>query len=146
MILGAWRDIIGSDCAYETWHSHKEITHQPKEFYIPLGVIWQLLLAITKKGWRLSLDYQCFPTSTVKYLISEAQIPKTYTFLVLSCSSLWSVYWSQVLSRKLRCSWAVPTGNARLNLSDQRFKCPLRCVSYYRFVGIMKIINPQALQ
>ena len=38
--------------------------------------------------------------------------------LVSSCSCLWSIHWSQVLSREWRCSWleqcpgAVPTGDA----------------------------------
>ena len=49
--------------------------------------------------------------SAVKSLIQDAPNPKTWMFLVSSCSCLCPIYWSQVLNREWRWSWAVPTGN-----------------------------------
>ena len=43
---------------------------------------------------------------TVKSLIQVAPIHKTYMILVLSCSCLCLIHWSQVLSWEWRCSWS----------------------------------------
>ena len=45
-------------------------------------------------------------TITVKLLIQDAPNQKTYMFLASSCSCLCATYWSQVLSRKWRCTWS----------------------------------------
>ena len=36
---------------------------------------------------------------------STAQNPKTWLFLVSSCSCPWPIHWSQVLSQEWKCSW-----------------------------------------
>ena len=38
--------------------------------------------------------------------ISCTEKPKTLMFIVLSCGGLCAIFWSQVLSRKWRCSWS----------------------------------------
>ena len=43
--------------------------------------------------------------STVKPLIKVAANSKTQMFLVSSCSCLWPIHWSQVLSQEWRCSY-----------------------------------------
>ena len=53
--------------------------------------------------------------------------PQSVMFLVSSCSCLCAIYWSQVLSRKWRCSWSSAD-----RLSDQQIYCQLRCVTYIR--------------
>ena len=61
-------------------------------------------------------------------------------FLVPSCSCLYPIHWSQVLSREWWYSWsdivgAAPTGMLQLHLSDQQFYCLLKCALYWRLDG-----------
>ena len=44
--------------------------------------------------------------ATVKHLIWGPSNPKTYMFLVSSCSCRCPIHWSQVLSPEWRCSWS----------------------------------------
>ena len=46
--------------------------------------------------------------ATVKSLTEATPNPKTYMFLISACSCLCTIYWSQVLSGKWRCSWSSP--------------------------------------
>ena len=62
---------------------------------------------------RLSGEIRLRQTSNISRTKSQN------TFLVLSCSCLCPICWSQVLSRELRCSWSRPTG-------DQQLYCILR--------------------
>ena len=56
-----------------------------------------------KKQTWLSLPLH---QSTIVSLIQGAPNPKTWMFLILSCSCLCPIHWSQVLSREWRCSWS----------------------------------------
>ena len=55
---------------------------------------------------QTSLSNNNFLQDTVKSLIYDAPNPKTYMIIVLSCSCLCPIHWSQVLSREWRCSWS----------------------------------------
>ena len=45
-------------------------------------------------------------SATVKSLILIAPNPKTQMFLIVSCSCLCPIHWSQVFSWEWRCSWS----------------------------------------
>ena len=58
-------------------------------------------------------------------------------FLILSCSCLCPIHWSQVLSWDWRCSWSNADRQcSNYILGGQQFYCLLRRVLYYIFNGI----------
>ena len=78
-------------------------THQPViTAHIKRGEDVVGLLITCSKGTKMYQRYGF----TVNPLIKSTPNPKTFMILLASCSCLCPIHWSQVLSRKWRCSWS----------------------------------------
>ena len=82
---------------------------------------------------------------TVNSLIQDALNPKTWMFLISSCSCHCPIHWSQVLGREWRCTWYSPNRRCSNHLSDQQMYCLLTVVQLIleipQYLGFVKLIQ-----